>query len=96
MPPHWWGIGLQLSEFGRILRRQCVRDGGQELRHLHQRALQPAQYGAQILGMRGPVGLDAEHALTRHARRYAAHCSRSPRHPAQFAKQIAAIRHGGG
>ena len=43
--------------------------------------------------MRGTVGLDAEHTLPRDARRDAAHRARGARHAADFAEQVAAVRH---
>ncbi len=67
IPAHRRGVGLEVREFRGVLGGERVGHGGQELRHLHQRALQAAQDGAQILGMRRAVGLDAEHALARDA-----------------------------
>ena len=95
VPAHRRGVGLQVREFRGVLGGQRVGNGGQELRHLHQRALQAAQDGAQILGVRGAVGLDAEHALARNAGGDAAHGAGGARHAAEFAEQIAAVRHGG-
>src|SRR5487761_2404508 len=56
------------GEFESVFGGEHVRDGGQELRHLHQRAFQSTQDGAQVFRMRGAVGLDAEHALAGQAR----------------------------
>ena len=95
IPAHRRGVGLEVREFRGVLGGQRVGHGGQELRHLHQRALQAAQDGAQILGVRGAVGLDAEHTLARNACGDAAHGTGRARHAAKFAEQIAAVRHGG-
>ena len=76
VPAHRRRVGLQLREFGGVFRRQCVGHSGEELRHLHQRPLQAAEDGAQVLGVAGAVGLDAEHAL---ARRRARRCRRPRR-----------------
>ena len=73
-----------------VFLRQCVRHGGEELRHLHQRPLQPAEDGLQILGMRRLVGLHAEDPLPGHARGDAAHGAGGPCHPAQLAEDGAA------
>ncbi len=50
---HGRGVGLQLGQFGGELRRQQVGDGGEHLRHLHQRALEPAKRLLQRLGVAG-------------------------------------------
>ena len=94
IPAHRRGVGLELREFRGVFGGKRVGHGGQELRHLHQRTLQAAQDGAQVLGVRGAVGLDAEHALARNARGDTAHGAGGPRHAAEFAEQIAAVRHG--
>ena len=95
IPAHRRGVGLKVREFRGVFGGKRIGHGGQELRHLHQRALQAAQDGAQILGMRGAVGLDAEHTLARNACGDAAYGAGGPRHAAEFAEQIAAVRHGG-
>ena len=40
---HGRRIGLELLQFGGVFGRQQIRHGGQQLRHLHDRALQAAQ-----------------------------------------------------
>ncbi len=82
-------FGLQLRQLLGVFRRQRVGHGGQELRHLHQRALQPAQDRAQVFRMRGAIGLDAEHARAGDPRGDAAHRARGARHPPQLAEQRA-------
>ena len=47
-PAHRRGVGLQLGQFGRVLGRQGVGDGGEHLGHLHQRPLEPAQRLPQL------------------------------------------------
>ena len=44
-------VALQLGELGRVLGGQGVGDGGDELRHLHQRPLQAAQRLLQLGGV---------------------------------------------
>ncbi len=84
-------VRLQFGELGRVFRRQRVGHGGEELRDLHQRALQPAEDGAQILRMRGAVGADAEDARTGDAGRDAADRARGAREPPDLAEQAGAI-----
>ena len=64
-PAHRRGVGLQLLQLLGIFLGQRVGDGGENLRHLHQRPLQPAQRLLQPLGMLGAVQLQAEIALAR-------------------------------
>jgi hypothetical protein len=80
-------VRLQRRQFLRVFLRQRLRHGGQELRHLHQRALQPAEHLLQALGMRVLVGLDAEEAFARDARRDAAHRARGADHPTHLAEE---------
>ncbi len=97
IPAHRRCVGLQLGQLFGIFRRQCVRHGGEELRHLHQRAFQPAKDGAQILCMAGPVGLHTEHPLPGQAGGNAANRGGSAGHSADFAKHRRAfIRHAAG
>ena len=42
-PAHGRRVGLQLGQLAGIFRRQRVGNGGEQLRRLHQRTLQPAQ-----------------------------------------------------
>ena len=60
--------GLQLGELGGVLLGQGLGDGREQLGDLHERALQPAERGAQFLGVLRPVDLDAEKTLAGHAR----------------------------
>ena len=82
-------VGLKLREFLGVFRRQRVGDGGEELRHLHQRALQPAEDRPQILRVRRAVGLDAEHPRPGHAGRDAADRAGGAGQSADFAEQVA-------
>ena len=84
-----------MREFLGVFHRQGVRDRGEELGHLHQRALQPAEHGAQILGMRGTIGFDAEHPRAGDARRDAADGTGGARHATEFTEQVAAFGHSG-
>ena len=70
--------GLQLGELGGILLGQGFGDGREQLGDLHQGSLQPAERGAQLLGVLRPVDLDAEETLAGHARGEPAH---GPGHP---------------
>jgi hypothetical protein len=50
---HRRGVALQFLKFGCVFGRDHVRDRGEQLRHLHDRALQPAQrlgHGGRIAG----------------------------------------------
>ncbi len=46
-PAHRRRLTLKLTELGGIFSRQRLGDGGEQLRHLHDRALQPAQRGSE-------------------------------------------------
>jgi hypothetical protein len=89
--PHRRCVGLKLREFGRVLIRQGVRNGREELRHLHQRALEPAEDCPEVLGMGRAVGLDAEHTLARIARRDAPDRTGGARDPANFTQDRGAV-----
>jgi hypothetical protein len=62
-------MALQLGKLLGIFRRQKIRDGGHELRHLHQRTLEGAERIAEELRLRleialrgdQPAGGDAGH-----------------------------------
>ena len=95
VPAHRRSVGLQLRKFSSVFGGQRIRHRGQELRHLHQRTFQTAQNSAQVLGMCGTVGLDAEHTLARHARGDATNGTRGTRHAADLTEQVAAVRHRG-
>ncbi len=85
-PAHRRRVGLQLGEFSRVFGGQGIRHGGQELRHLHQWALQPAENGFQVLGVGGTIRAHSEHASTGDPRRDAAYRARRARHPPEFAE----------
>ena len=76
---------LQLRQLARVLGRQRLGDGGQELRHLHQRALEAAESGGEVGRGAGSVVLAPEQALAGDARRDRAdvgadaHVARGPR-----------------
>ena len=67
-------VALQLGELGRILGGQRVRYGGDQLRHLHQRTLQPAQRLLELDRVRA-VERAAHQPGTRHAGRLDADCT---------------------
>ncbi len=67
---HRRGLRLQLGQLLRVLGGQRLGDGGQELRHLHDRPLEAAQRRRQRRRIRGVVAVEAEQALARHARRH--------------------------
>ena len=62
-PAHRRGIGLKLGEFGGVLRRERVGNGREKLGHLHQGTLESAQDSAEVVGVGGTVGFDAEDTL---------------------------------
>ena len=69
--PHGRGLVLQLGELLGIFGRDRVRDGGQELRHLHQRALEAAERLRERRRV-GGVAVAAEEPRPRHPGRDAA------------------------
>ena len=71
-PPHRRRLALQLHQLAGVFGRQRVGNGGQQLRHLHDRTLEPAERGRQRQGIAGAATLRADQALARDARRYAA------------------------
>jgi hypothetical protein len=66
-PAHGRRLVLQLRQLFNIFRRQCVRDGGHQLRHLHDRALQPAKRCGKLHGIAPAVERHAEKARPGHA-----------------------------
>src|SRR5687767_12442014 len=68
-PAHRRRIGLKLLQLLDIFLGQSVRNGGHDLRHLHERSLEPAQSCLQISGVPGAIDLEAKIALPRYARR---------------------------
>ncbi len=57
-PAHGRGLALQLTELGDIFRRQRLGDGGEQLRHLHDRPLQAAERGGQRRGILVAGGIE--------------------------------------
>ena len=78
-PAHRGRVGLQLDQLADIFLRECLGDRGEELRHLHQWALDAAERRLQIGGMALAVDREAEIALAGEPRRQAAHRAPDPR-----------------
>ena len=78
-PPHRRRIGLQLDQLADIFLWQRVGDRGEQLRHFHQRAFDPAECGLQIGSMAASVDRNAEIALAGQPRRKPAHRGRDLR-----------------
>ncbi|WP_255542701.1 hypothetical protein [Azospirillum sp. INR13] len=78
-PAHRRRVGLKLRQFLGVFLRQGVGDGGQDLRHLHQRPLQPAECGPQFRGVAFALHADSQHALARQARGQPANGGADPR-----------------
>ena len=89
-PAHRRGLALQLGELLGIFGRQHVGNGGEELRHLHQRALEAAERGGERRGIAGRGALRAEKPRPGDPRRDAAdigadaRIARRPRREAVF------------
>ena len=66
--PHGRRLRLQLLQFGGVFRRHEIRDGGEELRHLHDRTLQAAEHLRQGGRVAGLLPLEAEQARAGDAR----------------------------
>jgi len=71
-------LRLELGELARVLRRKRFGNGGQELRHLHERTLEPAQRRGELRGLRAVIALDAEEPLARDLRRHRADVGADP------------------
>jgi hypothetical protein len=67
-PAHGRRLTLQFDQLVDVFRRQRVGNGGEELRHLHDRALQAAERRGQFQSVGGAVERHAEKARPRHAR----------------------------
>ena len=63
-PPHGRRLALQLTELGGILCRQRLGDGGEELRHFHDRALEPAKCRGKGRGLAVAVWIEPKHRGT--------------------------------
>ncbi len=72
-PAHRRRLALQLHQLGGVFGRQRIRDGGHELRHLHDRAFEPAERGRQFHRVLAAVEIEAEQPRAGDARRDAAH-----------------------
>ena len=73
-PAHCRCIGLKACQLFCIFGRQRVGNGGQDLRHLHDRPLETAKRLAKIGGMFRPVDLHAKIAFACHAGGKSRHC----------------------
>ena len=67
-PAHRRRLALQLHQFAGIFGRHRVRNGGEQLRHLHDRTLQAAERRGERQRITGAVGRRAQKALARDAR----------------------------
>ena len=72
-------LGLQLLQFGCVFGRHHIGDGGDELRHLHDRALQPPKRLGEGLGIAGITPLPPEDSRAGDARRHPADIDADPR-----------------
>ena len=93
-PAHRRRVRLQRGELARVFLRQRVGDGGEKLRHLHQRTFDAAERARQLGRMFRPVDLDAEIALAGEARGKAAHRGRDPRIAPDAAREAVVVGHG--
>ena len=71
-PSHGRRLALELAELGGIFGRQRLRNGGEQLRHLHDRALEPAKRRGKSRGLTVAVWIEPEQARAGDARRHAA------------------------
>ena len=77
-PAHGRRLALQLHQFVGVFRRQRVRNGGEQLRHLHDRAFQPAERGGQFQRIAGAIELARRTARAGNARGDAADAACRP------------------
>ena len=77
-PAHRRRLALQLGELLDVFRRQRLGDGGEQLRHLHDRALQPAERRGEFRRVPGAVEIDPEEARAGDPRRHAADIGADP------------------
>jgi ABC-type nitrate/sulfonate/bicarbonate transport system permease component len=68
-PAHRRRLALQLGKLGGIFGRQHVRDGGHELCHLHDRALEAAECGGKLHGVAAAVERESKESGAGEARR---------------------------
>ena len=71
-PAHRRRLALQLDQFVGVFRRQRVGNGGEQLRHLHDRALEAAERRRERQRIAGARAAGADQALSGHARGNAA------------------------
>jgi hypothetical protein len=64
-PAHRWRLALQFGKLLDVLRRKRFGDGGEKLRHLHDRALEPAERSRQLCCILAAVEIDAEEPRSR-------------------------------
>src|SRR5262245_44107484 len=70
-PTHRRRLALQLGELGRVFGRQRIRDGGEELRDLHDRALEATERHRELRGVAITIEVEPEQARAREAGGYA-------------------------
>ena len=63
-PAHRWRVGLELRQLRRVLLGQQIGYGGENLRHLHQRPLEPAQRRREFGGVLGTIDRETEEPPT--------------------------------
>ena len=86
-PAHGRRFGLKLLKFGSVLGRHSIGNGGNELRHLHQRTFETAQSLRQRFGIRRVDFRSAEQSPPRHGRGNTAHRCTDTGIPAQAASE---------
>ncbi len=59
-PAHGRGLALQLAKLRGVFRRQRLGDGGEQLRHLHDRPLEAAERRGQRRGILVPLRIEPE------------------------------------
>src|SRR5689334_15781927 len=59
-PSHGRRLTLQLHQLIRVFRRQGIRNGGEQLSHLHDRALQSTERGGELKRVSGAIEPHAE------------------------------------
>src|SRR5215813_570262 len=77
-PAHRRRLTLQLGKLSGVFGRQRVRDGGQELRDLHDRPFEAAERHSQLCRITVAVEVKPEQARARKARGYAADIGAHP------------------
>jgi hypothetical protein len=78
-PAHWRGVALELPELCGILGGKCFGDGGEKLRHLHDRpSFQTSQRGCKRSGIPIPLGVESKQATPGDAGRDAADIGADP------------------